>query len=226
VVIVPVIIEHCDWKASPLVQFKALPKDGKPVSDWTNKDAAWLDVVTELRKLIAKRTPQGRLQAPAPERGPGPSQTVSPKYRVKKDFDQIDKEDYRGKTYEEIRNYFEKSCAEIEGIDGIRARYQSIDANSFTCTVINKNIKSGRSGTAHITVRHGGHSFLGDISWSYTANAPANTSNGWFSVETDGYEQHLSANVFTGGNDRRKWYPQEAASYLWQEFINQAGISL
>src|SRR4029077_7550258 len=51
-VIVPVILEPCDWRASPLSQFKAVPKDGKPISEWTNPNTAFLDVVTELRRLV------------------------------------------------------------------------------------------------------------------------------------------------------------------------------
>lgn len=48
--IVPIILEPCDWKSSPLGRFKALPRDG-----WDNENEAWLDVVTELRKIIKTR---------------------------------------------------------------------------------------------------------------------------------------------------------------------------
>jgi hypothetical protein len=145
---------------------------------------------------------------------------------VKKTFDQIDHDDFRGEAFEVIRDFFEKSCAEMEGIDGIRGRYKSLGPNAFTCTVINRLIKSGREGTAHITVRHSSERFFGDIYWSFTANASDNTSNGGFSVQADDYHQYLSGNFMTGGDDKREWLPNEAANYLWQEFIGQAGISL
>jgi hypothetical protein len=145
---------------------------------------------------------------------------------VKKTFDQIDKEDYRSQAFEVIRDYFEKSCAEIEGADELRARYKSLGAHAFTCTVINRMIKSGGGGAAHITVRQGTERFFGDISWSYSENASENSSNGGFSVEADEYHQYLSANIFSGGSDRREWLPIEAANYLWQEFIGHAGISV
>lgn len=54
--VVPVIVGPCDWQSSPLGKLKALPKDGKPVSDWTNKDTAWLDVVKQLRKLADEQS--------------------------------------------------------------------------------------------------------------------------------------------------------------------------
>jgi len=50
--VVPVILEPCDWRSSPLGRFKALPRDGKPISTWDNENEAMLDVVTELRRLI------------------------------------------------------------------------------------------------------------------------------------------------------------------------------
>lgn len=31
--VLPIIVQACDWKASPLGRLKALPKDGKPVAD-------------------------------------------------------------------------------------------------------------------------------------------------------------------------------------------------
>jgi TIR domain len=51
--VVPVIIEPCDW--TPLKHLKALPKDGQPISTWPNENAAYLDVVTELRRLLSDK---------------------------------------------------------------------------------------------------------------------------------------------------------------------------
>ena len=49
--VIPIILEPCDWRSSPLGRLKALPKDGKPISTWTNENVAYLDVVNELRRL-------------------------------------------------------------------------------------------------------------------------------------------------------------------------------
>ena len=48
--IVPIIVEPCDWKNSPLNKLKVIPKDGKPINEWTNENAAYLNIVTELRR--------------------------------------------------------------------------------------------------------------------------------------------------------------------------------
>ena len=68
--VVPIIIEPCDWKASPLGELKALPRDGKPVVEWPNENAAFLDVVTELRRILSKNnvaSPKGAAELLWPE---------------------------------------------------------------------------------------------------------------------------------------------------------------
>lgn len=50
--IVPVILEPCDWTKSPFQKFKALPKDGRPISDYPNQNTAYLEVVNSLRDII------------------------------------------------------------------------------------------------------------------------------------------------------------------------------
>jgi hypothetical protein len=43
-IIVPIISDPCDWLSTPFKQFKALPKDGKPISEWDNANNALLFV--------------------------------------------------------------------------------------------------------------------------------------------------------------------------------------
>ncbi len=226
IVIVPIILEPCDWMSSPLKQFKALPRDGMPVSTWTNQNTALLDVVTELRRLV-QSIDRGNVGEASPKRRePTVDQGgATSKYRVKKSFDEIDRGDFRSAAYAAICDFFEKSAQEIDGVEGLRGRYQTLGPLSFTCTVANQMIKTGRGGVAHITVRATPRSGLGDISYSFSANAPDNTANGWFSVEADDYHLFLRPSP-TGATERhRTWSPQEAAASLWQEFLQQAGIA-
>ena len=53
--LVSVVIRPCDWLSTSLSRFLALPKDGKPVSRWADSDEAFLNVVSELRRLILER---------------------------------------------------------------------------------------------------------------------------------------------------------------------------
>lgn len=51
--VVPIILRPCDWLDSPLGALQALPNEGRPVSSWSNRDQAWLDVALGLRRLIS-----------------------------------------------------------------------------------------------------------------------------------------------------------------------------
>jgi hypothetical protein len=51
--IVPIIISQLiNWYELPFGHLKAIPKDGKPIDKWENKDEAWEDVVKELTRLV------------------------------------------------------------------------------------------------------------------------------------------------------------------------------
>lgn len=50
--VIPIILRPCDWKDSPFSKLKALPEDGKPVTQWGDRDAAFLDVVQGIRRAV------------------------------------------------------------------------------------------------------------------------------------------------------------------------------
>ena len=50
--VVPVLVRPTDLKGHAFDKFQGLPRNFKPVVEWTNRDAAWVDVVKELRPLI------------------------------------------------------------------------------------------------------------------------------------------------------------------------------
>jgi len=217
--VVPIIVQPCDWKASPLGRLKALPKDGKPVADWTNENTAWLDVVAQLRKLADE------LSSAKPERpsiGGSPKATRIPKYRVKKDFDEVDKLEFRDRAFREIRDYFQQASDEINGVEDIKSKFTTISDTSFTCTVVNR---ARERGVAHITIHAGSrrHSF-GDITYSFQERADPGTSNGWFQIEADDYELYLKHNGMMR-EEKSKLSPSQAAVTLWEEFVEQAGIT-
>jgi hypothetical protein len=49
--VVPVIVRPVDWEQTPFRGLLALPKDGKPVTTWANRDEAWLDVAKGIRRV-------------------------------------------------------------------------------------------------------------------------------------------------------------------------------
>jgi hypothetical protein len=50
--VIPVLLRECDWKIAPFRKLQALPRNGKPVTMWTDKDAAFADVAREIRKVV------------------------------------------------------------------------------------------------------------------------------------------------------------------------------
>lgn len=218
--VVPIIIEPCDWESTPLRELKALPRDGKPVSEWTNSNNAFLDVVQELRRLVNDEAPQLIVLE---GNQPIEDRPEVRRYRVKRDFDDIDRSDFREAAFNAIRNYFEASINEIDAIDNLRGRYAATGPFTFTCTIINR----GRDrGVAHITV-HGrnGDFGLADIYYSFSENAPPNSAHGGFTIEADEFDLFLrpSMSVFEQGGD--KLSPQAAATKLWVQFLERAGVA-
>lgn len=54
-IVVPIILEPCDWLSTPLRSLKALPQDGKPIVHWENPNDAYLDIVKSIRSLVQKQ---------------------------------------------------------------------------------------------------------------------------------------------------------------------------
>lgn len=220
--VVPIVVEPCDWTSTPLRDLKALPQDGKPISEWTNENNAFLDIVQELRRVLdAEGEPHAAEEGEATVQA-APVQPDVHRYRVKRDFDEIDRSDFRETAFGVIRDYFERAVAEIDAIEDLRGRFISLSAVSFTCTIVNR---ARERGTAHITV-HGRRENVGfgDISYSFTENAPPNTANGTFTVEADEYELYLSSTMGFGEQQERLT-AEAAAEQLWENFLEQAGVT-
>jgi internalin A len=50
--VIPVVVRDVDWTDSPLGKLQALPKDGKAVKRWSDRDAAWRNVVDGVKKAV------------------------------------------------------------------------------------------------------------------------------------------------------------------------------
>lgn len=220
--VVPLIIEPCEWAAvQDLRRLKALPNDGLAVSEWTNPNNAYLNIVQELRKILTTEEVSKRTTSQGSTEEEAPVQT-QPKYRIQKEFDEIDRGDFREASFEVLRKYFQSAIDEIDKIDELRGRYGLISDTCFGCVVVNR---SKQNGTAHITVHRSGSGYsLGDIYYSFSENSPPNTANGSFNVCHDEYEQYLSPSLRYGAHKDRLT-PDQAAEMLWDDFVEQAGIT-
>ncbi|UWR38632.1 toll/interleukin-1 receptor domain-containing protein [Sulfitobacter sp. W074] len=220
--VVPIIVEECDWKAmGDLRQLKAVPTDGKAISEWANPNTAYLNVVQELRRIIEIERAPASVAKVAPEPEAVPPATA--RYRARKDFDEIDRSDFREAAFDTIKDYFRRATGEIDSIDGLRGRFTDRGTTSFAATVVNGG---QRDGAAHITVHcRNARIALGDIYYSFDENGGENTANGGFNLSADDYELFLVRTMNIFGNADEKLAPEQAAEMLWNEFIGNAGIS-
>jgi hypothetical protein len=209
--IVPIVIEPCDWISTPFAQFKALPKDGAAVSLWSNQNSAWLDVITELRRLIKvgtvtrSRASAAILSGAAP-RNPRQSSSV----RIKRDFDIIDRGEFRDRAFKAIRTHFKTNIRTVAAASNLlRAKFEDMGPTAFTCTLVNRG--RSRGAESHITVHNeksrGG---MGDITYSFAPHDNSGSRNGWLSVDADEYEMHIK-----GTAGRREAFPgSSCASFV------------
>jgi TIR domain len=216
--IIPIILEPCDWLASPFAEYKALPKDGKPISEWANQNNAYLNVVTGLREVAES------LGTPQTGEAGGEARQSARRLRIRQDFDAIQRSEFADQAFQAMCDYFEGSCRELNevGDTNLKAKFEKMDANAFTCTVVNRGRRGGSE--AHITVRNcKGRVPFGDINYVFERYADGNSSNGVIRVDADDYNLFLRMNRY-GQGEESKFSFQQAAEALWLEFVKNAGI--
>lgn len=219
--IVPVIFEPCDWLHTKLGKFKAVPDDGKPVSEFTNENAAFLNVVNELRKLVSRPaagTPKSSDAEPL-SRIDAVAAPAANRYRVKRDFDALHKRDFVEKSFKEIFEFFRASVAEVSSIDEIEARLSDLTNEHFSCTIINRGMRR-KFETVH--VRMGGR--ISEISFLYGEENKSNASNGGFSVYEGEYELGFSSQFFGYGNEKETLSAKDVAQKLWDDLLSHVGV--
>ena len=51
-VVIPIILRPCPWQDLPIRHLLALPKDGKPITLWENRDEACLEVAKGVMSIV------------------------------------------------------------------------------------------------------------------------------------------------------------------------------
>jgi hypothetical protein len=241
--VIPVILEPCDWHSAPFGSLLAVPKDGKAVTTWANQAEAWTDVARQIRKAIEElsrseaeaqpttgsaslgwRTPQPAARpsqaAFASSVQPDPERPRSSNLRLKKEFTDYDRDKFLHDSFDYMAKFFDASLDELAARNhGIQVRFQRLDAQRFSAVAY----RDGRS-VAECSVRVGG---LGgrspSLSFSYDANAAANTSNEFMSVESDTQCMFFKPMGMQsrGGQQNSGLSEQGAAEYFWGLFIER-----
>lgn len=60
-IVVPIIVRACDWASSPLGRLQALPRDGRPISQFNSFDDAWRDVARSIKSIASDDNQETRI---------------------------------------------------------------------------------------------------------------------------------------------------------------------
>ncbi|WP_017298916.1 COR domain-containing protein [Nodosilinea nodulosa] len=52
--VIPIILRPVDWRGTPFNKLSWLPQNGEPVVQWENRDAAWLNVETGIKRVVSR----------------------------------------------------------------------------------------------------------------------------------------------------------------------------
>lgn len=223
IIIIPVILEPCDWLNTPFSKFKALPKDGKPVSTFENRNTAFLDVIQNIRKLI-----EAVGQDYAEQQKPKASQVAfSKNYRIQKDFDSIQKLEFIEKTFHEVIEFLKRYLEEITQIDNIKSRVITESKNEFTCLLVNRNKINTETQLTVSTIKE--KSMFGpyranDMELRYSlSHKDRSSGEKGFSLSFDEYHLFWTTNSYSmsqkGELDLKK-----IADTIWNEWLESVGI--
>ncbi len=51
-IVIPIHVRPCYWDTSPFKDLMTIPRNKPPISQWGNKDAAYLEIVNEIREVL------------------------------------------------------------------------------------------------------------------------------------------------------------------------------
>jgi hypothetical protein len=223
-VVIPVILHPCDWHSAPFGRLRATPTDGKPVSMFANQHEAFAIVAKDVRaaasalqKRDASATKLADTAATESERRVSVGDARSSNLRIKRSFDDHERDAFLEDTYEYIARFFDGSLSELQARNpGIKTRFKRIDAMSFTASIYQEGKR-----LSECSVWHGGERF-GSNSIRYSNSADGNRSsfNESLSVAEDGYTLSLKPlGLQAFGRENGTLTQQGSAELYWSLLI-------
>lgn len=219
--LISVILRPCDWMRTDLAEFLVTPRDGKAITQWPDRDEAFLNVVQSIRSALDEigKTPEAKTTHDWVENTPAGMPAVSSRssnLRLRKDFSQADRDDFLLDSFQFMCRFFEGSLRELQDRNpGVTGRFRQIDANTFTAAIYQNGNKAASS-----TIRLGG-AFGHGISYSNSDNADNNGMNEQLTAGADDQTQFLSAMglPIMGNQQDAKLTFEGAAEYYWSLLI-------
>jgi hypothetical protein len=224
--VIPVILRACDWHGAPFGKLNATPPDGRPVTQYPDRDQALLEVTKAIRKaaelFVSRRTKISGRERSMPATTPDSNQRSGPRssnLRLAKQFSERDRDAFKIESFEFMAKFFENSLAELsERNPGIEGSFRRIDANRFSAKVY-KNGKSVAQCTIFI-----GDRFSSGIAYSSSETLESNSYNELLSVDADDQSMHLRSfgmAIIRSGNENAKLSQEGASELYWSMLIER-----
>lgn len=225
IIIIPIILEPCDWHNTPFSKFKALPKDGKAISTWENKNTAFLDVIQNIRKLV-EAADNTKITSTVLSSSPV---TFSRNFRVQKDFDSIQKIEFIEKTFSEVKDYLKRYIDEIVQLDNINKRILVENDKDFECLLVNRN-KIAMESRLEVSINANNQDSSpfssGAKELNYAIVKKDRPQNRGFSLAFDDYRMFWTEDSYSYSNSRekREFESKEIAETIFNQWLESVGI--
>jgi hypothetical protein len=218
--VIPIILRPCDWHPAPFGKLRATPTDGKPVTQWPDRDLAMLDVAKDIRRAaekIGKAAPPRTMRRTEVAADRATIRPRSSNLGLAKTFTDRDKDRFKSEAFEYLAKYFENSLEELgRRNDGVEGDFRRVDANRFTSAVY----RHGKA-LARCTVYMGGGHFSDGINYVDGETMSSGTMNESLSVDADDRSMFLRSmgmHSYSRRDDERLSM-EGGAELFWSMFI-------
>ena len=221
-VVIPVILHPCDWHSAPFGHLRATPTDGKPVSKYANMHEAFSIIAKDIREVVKNLS--GKISQTNDEVEPTISKTEKPirdrssNLRIKRKFDDHERDSFLEDSYEYIARYFEGSLDELSARNPhIKTKFKRLSETGFAAFIYDSGER-----VAECSIYYGAGTFVTpEIAYSHSGDVQSNSINESLSVVDDGYTLQLKplGMQMYGGHSEDALSQQGAAEYYWSLFI-------
>ena len=219
--VIPVILEPCDWRHSPLRALRATPRDGRPVTKFPNIHDAFLEITEDIRAAaeeLGRGTVEEHLsRSEAPERLETSQGRRSSNLRVKRSYSDRERDAFLDEAFEYIATYFENSLIELsERNQPIECRFKRASKDEFTAAVY----ADGKKRASCRVWLPGRDALGGDIAYAIGDSGRGQSMNDSMRVGEDGYRLGLRPLAMARPQrDEELLTQQGAAEYFWSILV-------
>lgn len=221
-VVIPVILHPCDWHSAPFGGLRATPTDGKPVSMFANQQEAFAIVAKDVREaagaIIANRPAALVEQVPSATTNASVVRERSSNLRIKRRFDDQERDQFLEDSYEYMARYFDGSLQELANRNQqIKTRFKRSSGTSFTASIYSNGKRVAACSVWYGSAGRGS----AEIYYSSSEDSERSSYNESLSVTDDGFSLQLKAlGMPMMGLVRGDGLSQQgAAEYYWSLLI-------